>query len=150
MRREHVVAQVVVFFADDPGAVLVLAIHPLGLQREQGRLPVTREFGVRLASQDPGHRLVERVGIPPAIHVGLAEADGALGEDAGVEPLVVNLHIPRLGAVDLNAHVVEQLDGGFLELVVLGYANGPTYEQVEGNNSNRSKRGNPEMEPDSG
>ena len=46
--------------------------------------------------------LVERFAIPPAIHVGLAEAERALREDPSEKTRVMHLNVPRAGAVDLD------------------------------------------------
>jgi len=46
--------------------------------------------------------LIEGIAIPPAIDIGLAEADGAAEEDAAVEAIVVNANIPAIGAVDCD------------------------------------------------
>ena len=46
--------------------------------------------------------LIEGVTIPPAVHVGLAQAESSAGEDATEKALIVHLKIPRALAVKKN------------------------------------------------
>src|SRR5690606_13680598 len=53
--------------------------------------------------------VVECFGIPPAVHVALAEPEGAGAQHAAVEARVAYLDVPRVGAVDLDTGPFGQL-----------------------------------------
>ena len=61
-----------------------------------GELQVLVDF----ALEDAVEELREVLAVPPAVHVGLAEPQRALREEAVPEPLVVDLRVPWVGAVD--------------------------------------------------
>mgnify|MGYP000877421249 CR=1 FL=1 len=69
---------------------------------------------------DPGGKhTIEEFGqigsVPPAVHIGFAEAQRAMAEDAVPEAFIVDLGVPGIGAVDNNARGFEQGDDpGFL------------------------------------
>ena len=56
-----------------------------------------------------GEEFVESVGVPPAVHVGFAEAEATFGEDSIEKLGVVEMQIPRIGAVHLDAGHFEEL-----------------------------------------
>jgi len=53
-------------------------------------------------------QLVELLAVPPAVHIGLAQPERALGEHTGVEALVVHLDVERAFAVEAHTGMVEQ------------------------------------------
>src|SRR5690606_23493662 len=98
------------------GAFAVLQVEQLGAgdaDDVEGREDVAVDTG----SEDPGDHLVDRVAVPPAVHVGLADADRALLEDAAVEPLVVDPHVPRPVATGHDVGRLEQRPEAILHLL---------------------------------
>ena len=93
-----------------------------GLHVEQARLhrlPDQIERGTEIAVDGLGDDAVEELGeilaIPPAIHIGLAQAQCALGQEPVPNTFVMDLDVPGIGAVDDDASVGEEGDdGGFL------------------------------------
>jgi hypothetical protein len=70
------------------------------------QLRTLAEPGAEHAGQEP----VEILRIPPAIHVGLTEAQGSLRQHAGEQPRIVHARISRL--LTINADVaVRQIPG---------------------------------------
>src|SRR3569833_325735 len=59
--------------------------------------------------QDAGQHLVELLAVPPAVHVGLARAEGTLAEYPLEEALIVYPDVPRTGPVYLDIRALEQL-----------------------------------------
>jgi hypothetical protein len=57
----------------------------------------------------PVDRLVDLLAIPPPLYVGLSQTQRAVGEHAVVEAGVVDLNVPRIGAVDLDISSPESL-----------------------------------------
>ena len=121
-RVEHrfveVVAEVVVRLADLPRAAAVLAVAQFHLQRVPGkphRLHPAIEVGAKQAVEEP----VQLLAVPGTRHVGLAEAEVALGQCAIQHGRIMQLHIPRPVAVDLDIsagkQVGDQLAGGVFE-----------------------------------
>ena len=49
------------------------------------------------------HQLVERIAVPPVVHVGLAEPERPVGQHALEHPLVVDPDVP--GAITVDADV---------------------------------------------
>jgi len=39
-------------------------------------------------------KLIDGPGVPPAVHIGFAEAQGALGENTTVQPVIMDGHVP--------------------------------------------------------
>ena len=57
---------------------------------------------------DANEKLVEALGVPPAVHVGLAHAERSFGQRTPVEAVVVNFQVPGPIAVDLHIGGLEQ------------------------------------------
>src|SRR5438093_13360813 len=53
--------------------------------------------------------LIQRVAVPPAIHVGFTEAECSGSQDSAKEALVMQLYIPGASAVDANVREREQI-----------------------------------------
>ena len=49
--------------------------------------------------------VIKRGGVPPPVHVGLARAQRAVRENALVEAIIVDLHVPGTVAVDADVDV---------------------------------------------
>src|SRR5271157_1968301 len=66
--------------------------------------------------------LIERLGVPPAVHVGFTGAVRALREYALIEAIVVNLNVPGIVTVDLDTgalkHINDLLCGGRMRNIV--------------------------------
>ncbi len=52
--------------------------------------------------QQAMEEFIQRFAIPPSIHVGLAQTQGALQGDTGQGAGVVDLHVPGAGTVDTH------------------------------------------------
>src|SRR5438046_1241076 len=52
---------------------------------------------------------IQRVAVPPAIHVGLPETERPGGQDPAKEALVVHLYVPGVRAVDANIREREKI-----------------------------------------
>jgi hypothetical protein len=63
---------------------------------------------------DPCKELVERIGIPPSVHVRLAGAQAACRENAGVERRIVDVNIPGSASVDTDVATREQFSDSLL------------------------------------
>ena len=94
--------------ADGPGAPLALAVRPPGQEREPRRLEGARQPVLDAEADDAGHSLVQLLRVPPTVHVRLAEAERALGEHAREQPVVVDLDVAGLRAIDRDSGGVEQ------------------------------------------
>lgn len=55
------------------------------------------------SAKNAAEELVERAAIPPAVHVGFAEAERAEAQEASVEIFVVHSQVPRTSAA--NPHI---------------------------------------------
>jgi hypothetical protein len=52
---------------------------------------------------DPGAQFIQRLGVPPAVHVGFACCEAPVRQQSLVEALVVNPQVPRAVATNLDA-----------------------------------------------
>ena len=53
--------------------------------------------------------LIQRIAVPPALHVGLTETERPGSKDSAKEALVVHLYVPGAIAVDTNIREHEQI-----------------------------------------
>jgi hypothetical protein len=105
-RAVEIVPDVVVTLPDLEGA--------RHLQVEDARFCDVREQGPVGAQADarPGDtidHLIERLAVPPAVDVGLADAEGAVAQHAGVHARIVNLDVPGRVAADADARAGQHL-----------------------------------------
>src|SRR5260370_2496344 len=63
----------------------------------------------QIGAVDPGAQLVQRLGVPPAVHVGFTRRQVAAREQPCIEALVADLEIPRSAPADLYARQGENL-----------------------------------------
>src|SRR5262245_55885535 len=77
-------------------------------QRKETAGGVAEAF-VEVRAKGATGQLVERLAVPPPIHVGFAEAEGAPAKDAGKKLSPMNLKVPRSRAVDLNVGLTEMV-----------------------------------------
>ncbi len=68
-------------------------------------------MGLEHAGKESG----QVVDIPPAVHIGLAHAQRAVGEDPRVKPLVVDAKVDRSLAVEPDARLLQQRFGAVLQ-----------------------------------
>ena len=96
------------------GARLFLEINNVRDQ-EQPQMGERQPDAARdAAAQNPVEKLVELLAVPPAVEVALPQPQGTMGNNALVQPLVVDLNVPRPPAVDCNANLTQQLLNGCL------------------------------------
>ena len=53
--------------------------------------------------------LIQRVAVPPAIHVGFTETERPGSQDPAKEAMVVHLYVPKASAVDANIREREKI-----------------------------------------
>src|ERR1019366_7199781 len=107
-RLVHVISQIVVPLSHLGGPRSPLAVEDAALQGQPIDFPAADQGG-QIGAVDPGAQLVQRLGVPPAIHVGFAGRQVAAGQQSCIEALVVNLQIPRTAPADLYAGQGEDL-----------------------------------------
>ena len=82
---------------------------PFGINRystfSQNRLATSGCLRRGIRAVNPGKELVERLDIPPAIHVGFANADTPVRKYSLVHPGIVDLNIPFASAIDTDVDV---------------------------------------------
>ncbi len=114
---EQVVAQVVVLLRHLAGAAQALPVTQGVGEYLKRQHPAVLAQVVAAGAQHAERELIQGVAVPPAVHVGLAEPQGALRGDAGKGFGMVDPHVPGTAAVDLDVrvreHPVDQgVDGG--------------------------------------
>jgi len=107
-RQEQVVTGVVVPVRDDPGAPPALEVKQPGRDGGPEYPEVSSDPGVEPGSQYPEKKLIQSCAIPPTLHVGLPEAKVFLTEHPRVQPVVPDLDIPRVRAVNGHTRHGEQ------------------------------------------
>jgi hypothetical protein len=107
--RVEVVADVVVRLDRRTRARLRLQVEQHGLDRERAQAPAARDLLLEIRAHHLVDGDVERVGLPPVVHVRLAEADRGVAKDALVELRFADLDIARPRATDLDVGEAEQL-----------------------------------------
>jgi hypothetical protein len=94
--------------ADPDRALLGLHVDEPSFKR-QHHLARGGQPMVDRAANRTGEELIERRDVPPAVHVALTKADRASREDPVPGPLVVDLRVPGVRSVDLDAAGRERL-----------------------------------------
>ena len=97
----EVVAHVVVLPGDLPGPGAGLHVQD---PRKPGHhdLVDSGDLILQAGPQHAGEKFIQRIAIPPTVHVGFAEAERALRQNPPVKPGVVDLDVPGPGAVFLD------------------------------------------------
>ena len=90
----------------DPEALQVEQLAP---QIADGEAEIGLEMSVDLEAEQLVNEGVQRLGVPPAVHIGLAEAERSMAEDATVEPVVMYLNVERPVTVDLDTRLFQQI-----------------------------------------
>ena len=103
LHDEHSWRTLKAFLAD----ALAVDQRPLGGQPQQRR--TGSDGGPQVGDQNPFEELVDPLGVPPAILVGLAKTELTVAEHAFEEPAVVDLDVPGSRTADLDLCCVEQL-----------------------------------------
>ena len=106
-RGVQIVADVVVPMTDFEGTFAALEVEQLRLRNaQQGRRRGQPSGDLRpMCSID---HLIDRIAVPPTVHVCLAQPQCALGEHTLEQPLVMNADIPRAVAVEPNIGRLDQ------------------------------------------
>lgn len=66
------------------------------------------EVLIQVRGEDAGEHAGQVVAVPPAVHVGLAEAERAVRENPCVEPFVVHTQVAGPVAVDPDTRLQQQ------------------------------------------
>ena len=106
----QVVADVVVSGRVGGGATNRLPVEDLCSQRHPNQVRGQLHPAPQVCGEDLREELVDPFGTPPTVLVCLAEAEFAVGENPPVEALIVYVKVARVGAVELHARRLEQLD----------------------------------------
>jgi hypothetical protein len=92
------VAEIVVRLRDLLRALHRLQVENARLQDEQSSPQVVNIAG-QVSPPESGEELVQRLDVPPSVHIRFAHADAAFTQGAVKKPLVVNLDVPGLGPI---------------------------------------------------
>jgi hypothetical protein len=76
---------------------------------EQAPATPTPDLFVEVAAQQKVNELIQLVGFPEPVHIGFAESQGAMDQDAPVGCAVEHPHVPGRIAIDTNPRLVQQL-----------------------------------------
>jgi hypothetical protein len=103
-----VIAEIIVLLPHLEGAAPALHVDQVG--RESQHHPAGRaQVLLDIRPEDASQHLVQLLAVPPAIHVGLAGAEGALREYPLEEALIVYPDVPRTRSVYFDVGALEQL-----------------------------------------
>ena len=105
----EIVAQVVMALADLEGAPAALAIEQPRTQGVPAVGPADDGL-IQPRTQQAREHLVQRLAVPGTIHVGLAERERAVPQQAGKHAGIVDAHVP--GARPVDKHVGACKDSG--------------------------------------
>ena len=102
---EDIVADVVMPFAHLERPTGRLRIEQSVAQDRSDQAPAqpAADFFVEIAAQQAVEKLVQTLHFPQAVHVRFAQPQGTVQENALVERVVENLHVPRRIAIDANS-----------------------------------------------
>ena len=103
-----VVVQIVVLVRHSLGESLILHIEEASFDCIDDETLIDDGL-VELDGMNLCKELVQLDGIPPSVHVRLAKSQRSLGQDTTIESVIVHQDISRLGAIDLDLSLVEQL-----------------------------------------
>src|SRR5947199_10029682 len=113
-RFEKIVAQIVMHPADFSGA-------PESLLVRENRGEQCPDIGkskcetlLELGTNGAATHFIQRVAVPPAIHIGFAETESPGSQDSAKEALVMHLYVPGANAVDANVRQREEIGHHFL------------------------------------
>jgi hypothetical protein len=110
VRTEHLfvklVTQVIVALRNPFRAVLILHVEQASLERVQEEMLIVHGF-VEFGRVNLKKELVQSIGIPPAIHVGLSESKRPLSQDALIESIIMDQDIPGLRPAKVHVGPLE-------------------------------------------
>ncbi|EEF27336.1 conserved hypothetical protein, partial [Ricinus communis] len=115
-----IVVEIVVLLGDFAGALERLSVTEEGFTELPEHLPAPQRDPLDIAAQKPVEELVERIALPPAVHIGLTEAKRSLQHDSRRCGGVFDPHIPGSRPVDGDAAFREQLCEGLIEVTTFG------------------------------
>jgi hypothetical protein len=104
---EQLVAEIVMLLGDFARAALRLNVDEPAAHVVPHAGPALAD--IRLEMFHPADEFVEPFAVPPSIHVGLTQPERALQQDTTEQPIVVDLDVKGLRAVDRDAGGGEQL-----------------------------------------
>lgn len=107
-RFVQVIARIIVPFPDHEGATFALSIGDAGADGVGEQGDARTKLRLDVLAQQTRQALVQRRAVPPAIHVCLAEAQGAIRQHTGIEAFVVNLDVPRTVTVDTDIRAFQE------------------------------------------
>src|SRR5205807_716344 len=112
---EKIIAQIVMHAADFSGAPECLLVREnRGEQRPdigKSKCETLLESGANGAAT----HLIQRVAVPPAIHVGFPETERPGSQDSAKEALVMHLYVPGASAVDADVREREEIGHHILD-----------------------------------
>src|SRR5439155_18377531 len=113
IRIEHcfkkIVAQIVMHPADFSGTPGSLLIHE---KRGEQRPDIGKskcETLIEPGTNGAATHLIERIAVPPAIHIGFSETERPGSQDSAKEAPVMHLYVPWASAVDANVGQREKI-----------------------------------------
>ena len=107
--RKEIVANIVVFFTDNPRTTARLQIKQAGAGNTQYILQISRHLLVEFCFQDFAEQNIEAFTVPPAFHIAFAKPQGTLLQHPFKETGMMKLNVPGAGTIDLNICLLEQL-----------------------------------------
>src|ERR1043166_3562137 len=108
-RFEKVVAQIVMNAADFSGTAHSLPINSECSEPGQNIRQTKCETPIQSGTHGAAAHFIERVAIPPSVHVRFAKTERAGRENAAKEAGVVHLYVPWPSAIDLNIRDREKI-----------------------------------------
>ncbi|CAH1745578.1 protein of unknown function [Thauera humireducens] len=109
--------------ADLPGATQALQVEQARAQSLHHQRRGSHLL-VEAGEQHAGDEFVDLIAIPPALHVAFAQAEAAARQDAFRGLRVVDAHVPRALAVDLDVGLGKQAGHGAQRRVLLPWPEG--------------------------
>ncbi len=123
VRIEHqgkqIVAKIVMFFADDPGALFRLQIGQARGGDTQGIFQVVGKFLLQPGADHALEEHIQPLAFPPAVHIAFAQPQRPLLQNAFKEIGVFNLNIEGARSVDFNAGQAEHFMRDTVPLIIL-------------------------------
>ena len=71
---EQVIAEIVMLFADDPGAFFTLQVKQSGRGDTQGVFQIAGELIFQTGTQHAGKKDIQTFALPPAVHIAFSQA----------------------------------------------------------------------------
>jgi hypothetical protein len=108
-RFEKIIAQIVMHPADSSGTPGSLLIREKRGEKSPDIGKSKFETLLESATNGAATHLIQRVAVPPALHVGFPETERSGSKDSAKEALVVHVYVPGARAVDANIREREKI-----------------------------------------